>query len=227
MFFALAPEKAFLSDANKHLIDMYSHVARNPDLLHEYLKQHKNNNSEAYYYNIRTQYNSSRNSAAQAARFIYLNKACFNGIFRVNIKGMFNVPYGWKEPPSLPSRSDLRNARLALRVANISCASYEDALRDTNAGDFVYLDPPYPPLNGTSFFTHYTPDRFSAHDQARLASLVQELDSSGCKFMLSNADIKSTRLLYKNFSIRAYTVRRWITSGKIKHKVSELLITNY
>lgn len=137
---------------------------------------------------MRDLYNRSGFSAAQAARFIYLNKTCFNGIFRVNCEGRFNVPYGWKQPPAIPTAASLRAISGCLRLAEISAEPFEISLQKVGPGDFVYLDPPYPALNGTSYFTHYTRDRFSNEDQNRLAELVAMLHRRGALFLMTNAD---------------------------------------
>ena len=184
-------------------------------------------NSKDYYYQVRDEYNSSGFSPKQAARFIYLNRTCFNGIFRVNKNGGFNVPYGWKEPPALPTKQHLYLASEILKNSRIEALDYKLALKDLTSKDFFYLDPPYPPLNGTSFFTHYTADRFRENDQIELASIVDELDRKGALFLLSNADTNLIRNLYKKYNISELSVVRWITSKSIKHKVSELVIANY
>ncbi len=227
MFLTLQPTAAFLSDANEHLINSYKYVSNKPDLIHKYLLGHKKKSGEAYYYRIREIYNSSEPSAAQAARFIYLNQTCFNGIFRVNKKGEFNVAYGWKEPPILPTLSHLRNLSKALNDVKITACSFEKALWDTMSNDFIYLDPPYPPLNGTSNFTHYTTDRFSKQKQMELYTIYKKLDLKGCKLMMSNADVPFIRDLYNNFNINWLSVVRWITCKNKKHRVSEVIITNY
>lgn len=173
-------------------------------------------------------YNRSTNSAAaQAGRLIYLNKACFNGIFRVNQKGEFNVPYGKIQRPALPSPEELRSISRALKSTRLFAAPFEQVLLSLKRNDFVYLDPPYPPLNSTSCFNHYTPDRFSESDQRKLARLVKVLHYRGCLFMLSNADTKLIRHLYKKFKITKIPVIRYITCQKVRQKVRELVITNY
>ena len=227
MFFALKPSKAYLSDANTHLISCYEYVHYNPDRVYYYLKEHARKTCSAYYYYIRGLYNKSKPSAAQAARFIYLNKTCFNGIFRVNIDGEFNVPYGKKEPPFLPTLNQLRITSDLLWNAELSSQLFEESLQEVKKGDFVYLDPPYPPLNGTSNFTHYTKDRFNDIDQERLANLVHELNMLGALVMISNADTPLIRKLYKNFHLNPLSVTRTITCKKARHKVDELVITNY
>ena len=227
LFFSLHPKEAVLSDANEHLINCYKQVRENHLLVYKYLRQHANNTGKEYYYKIRSLYNRTGNSIAQAARFIYLNKTCFNGIFRVNLKGEFNVPYGWKEPPALPSLKLLRSASKALKNATIYSDSFETNIDQITTSDFIYLDPPYPPLNGTSNFTHYTADRFGENDQNKLAEYIKTVDGKGCKFMLSNADTPLIRKLYSHFFIIDLSVTRWITCKSKKHRVSELLITNY
>jgi DNA adenine methylase len=191
------------------------------------LRSHASEDGEAYYYRVREEYNNSRFSPAQAARFIYLNKTCFNGIFRVNVRGKFNVPYGWKESPAIPSDNDLISVAAILRNASLKASSYEKALERASKGDFIYLDPPYPPLNGTAYFTHYTSDRFSEENQKTLAKRVHELDRSGCLLMISNADTPLIRRLYQKYELVSLPVIRYLTCKSIRHKVRELIITNY
>lgn len=227
MFLALQPKQAFLSDANSHLINTYKYIHSSPHLIHRYLSQHLKRTCEAYYYQIRECYNRSKPSAAQAARFIYLNKTCFNGIFRVNRDDEFNVPYGWKEPPLLPGLQHLRRVSKALKGVKLVACGFQEALRNTTSKDFIYIDPPYPPLNGIANFTHYTADRFTETDQRQLAQLFSNLHLKGCKLMMSNADLPLIRRLYKGFNIHKLSVVRWITCKNKKHSVSELVITNY
>jgi DNA adenine methylase len=227
LFFAMRPKIAVLSDSNKCLIDCYIYVRDCPEVIANYLRKHGIRSSEKYYYEVREKYNCSARSAAQAARFIYLNKTCFNGIFRVNLKGKFNVPYGRKEPPFLPDRKWLRLSSSALKNALIKSATFEEILATANNDDFIYLDPPYPPLNNTSNFTLYTKDRFNIADQKRLAETVYELNARGCLFMMSNADIPLINDFYKKFNRFSLPVTRYITCKSIKHQVNELIITNY
>jgi len=227
MFFALDPKRAFLSDANEHLIMCYQYVREDPDLVYSYLREHAKNDCEKYYYKIRDVYNSSSYSAAQAARFIYLNKTCYNGIFRVNQKGLFNVPYGRYKTTSIPSLEHLRKVSKSLKSVKLFTSQYEAALKNIEPNDFIYLDPPYPPLNSTSCFTHYTSDKFSDNDQEKLAEVVKGLHTAGCFFMISNANTQRIQNLYKKFYKYPVPVTRFITCKKIRHKVSELIITNY
>lgn len=227
LFFALTPERAALSDANGHLIDCYRSVSESPETVSRYVDQYATMTSEPEYYRIRDKYNSGRPSPRQAARFIYLNKTCFNGIFRVNRFGKFNVPFGWKTPPALPTRDDLTSASKVLRRATLRTITFSAALQDAGEDDFVYLDPPYPPLNGTSYFTHYTAERFGDEDQAEVARMASDLDKRGALVMITNADTRRIRELYEGFHIRRLAVTRYVTCKSKKHRVSELVITNY
>jgi len=207
LFFYTEPQKAVLSD-NKN--------------------QHLAKTCEEYYYRMRYEYNHTKPSISKAALFIYLNKTCFNGLWRVNKKGEFNVPYGFKEPPCLPSKEDLRKTSLALSNANLLHKDYREAVKDAKKGDFVYFDPPYPPLNGTSYFTHYTKERFTKEDHEKLALLAEELTKRECRVLISNADIPFIRSLYEGgFNIYGLEVTRWIRADGKRYKVRELAITNY
>jgi DNA adenine methylase len=228
LFFALRPnERAILTDANEHLINCYMFVREYPELIADYLREHRKKDSEKYYYEVRKSYNRLGFSAAQAARFIYLNRTCFNGIFRVNLKGEFNVPYGWKDHPIIPDRDWLRKTSAALKNASLKSLPFQKALTKASPGDFIYLDPPYPPLNSTSNFTRYTKDKFSIKDHKLLAENVYQLDRKGCFVMMSNADIPAIRKLFRGFQINSLPVTRYITCKSVKHQVKELVITNY
>ncbi len=227
LFFAIQPQSAVLSDANEHLIRCYEFVRDEPELVARYLQLHATKDCETYYYRVRETYNRASFSVAQAARFIYLNKTCFNGIFRVNSKGKFNVPYGKKESPTIPTGKSLKSIAATLKNAGLHALPFEKALRDSAKGDFIYLDPPYPPLNGTAYFTHYTSERFSEEDQRTLANRVHELDRTGCLLMMSNADTPLIRRLYRRYELISLPVTRFLTCKSIRHKVSELVITNY
>ena len=231
LFFALRPQKAFISDLNDHLIKCYQAVRDKPDLVSSYLNDHAKKSSREYYYEVRSKYNLHNKgdsfSVAQAARFIYLNQTCFNGVFRVNKKGEYNVPYGLKEPPLLPSLDRLRSASEALKHARLANLPFEESFADATESDFYYLDPPYPPLNGIANFTHYTADRFNETDQRRLAEEIEQLDSHGCKFMMTNAGMTLIKELYQRFNIVELTTTRYVTCRKRKHRISDLVITNY
>lgn len=227
LFFRLKPLNATLSDNNKDLIECYKAVQKNPELIVKHLQQYLLNNCKNYYYKMRDKYNNSNPSIAKAALFIYLNKTCFNGIWRVNKKGEFNVPYGYREP-LLPSKDNLLNPSTALSKARIIHEDYKKVVEYARKGDFIYFDPPYPPLNGTSYFTHYTKEGFNREDHSELASVAKMLNKEGCHIMISNADIQFIRSLYKEvFNLYDLEVTRWISANGKRHKVQELIITNY
>lgn len=228
LFLALEPQTAHLSDLNNPLIESFRCVRARPGLVARYIAQHAALNSEAYYYKIRHQFNHiTRFSYAQAGRFIYLNRTCFNGIFRVNRQGRFNVPYGRRGHPTFPNKLHLRRVSDAMQKATLSTLPYGEALTRARAGDFVYLDPPYPPLNGTSYFRHYTADRFNGADQSALAATTRRLTKRGCLVMMSNADTSEVRELYRGMFMTALPVVRSVSCKKVKHIVSELVITSY
>lgn len=229
MFFTLQPMASFLSDVNEDLIECYRRVRDDPKLVHRYLSQHASQNCDDYYYKIRDQYNSSKPSTSQAARFIYLNRTCFNGIFRVNEKGEYNVPYGYKKSPVFPSCDELQAISKLLSYTTLESGTFDEVLEKNQppAGDFVYLDPPYPPLNGTSYFTHYTASRFSWDDQEKVARMASQLTANGVLVMVSNANLESIRNLYSQWFFYPLPVVRWIAAHGKRYKVSELVITNY
>ena len=228
LFFSLKPSKSIISDINEDLISCYRCICKKPLLIHRHLGYHAKNDSESYYYKIREQYNKHNHlSAAQAARFIYLNKTSYNGIFRVNKSGKYNVPYGHRKFLGIPSLQDLKDASSLLKRARIKNNSYDIIFETLNDKDFIYLDPPYPPLNGTSYFTHYTKERFSLEDHLNLAGELKNLDRAGIKFMVSNADTPSIKKMYRQFNIKSLPVIRYITCKKKKHTVKELIIKNY
>lgn len=137
------------------------------------------------------------------------------------------MPYGNKEHPNLPSLDELQRASALLGDALLFPSDYEKALKDVGKCDFVYLDPPYPPLNGTSYFTHYTKARFCENDQVNLANVFRCLDKTGCLLMMTNADTPLIRALYSEYNIAELSVTRYVTCKAKKHRVSELVITNY
>ena len=164
----------------------------------------------------------------RAARFIYLNKAAFNGIYRVNTNGYFNVPYGPSfNGPAIPSKEALILAGRCLLKAKIWTGDFEEVLANASSGDFVYLDPPYPPLSNTAYFTHYSPERFSWNDQKRVAGVFAELSKRGCLVMLSNSDQERVTSLYRRFYISRLNVVRWLGSNGDRFRVREILVTNY
>jgi DNA adenine methylase len=227
LFFASRPRRALLADVNRELVETYRYVRRAPGPVAAHLQRFQAEDCDDFYYETRGRYNRGNWNPARAARFIYLNRTCFNGIYRVNKLGVFNVPYGYKPEPIFPSASEIKAASSALHSARIRHQCFRETLGALESDAFVYLDPPYPPLNGTSFFTHYTQDRFSDEDQVDLADTVHGLDADGGIFLMTNADTALVRRLYAGYRIERVSATRYITCKSEKHQVRELVIKNY
>ena len=228
LFFEIQPmlKNAYLSDANLDLIITYSSVVRNCEELIELLKKHAKNHDEEYYYRIRSK-QSPKEAIDVAARMIYLNKTCFNGLFRVNKKGEFNVPMGKYTNPGICQEGNLFACRNALKNTTIEYKDYTKI--QPQAGDFVYFDPPYHPTNETSF-TSYSKLDFTEKDQSNLAEFCADLHKKGVKVMVSNSNTKFIRDLYKSniFNVEIINAPRMVnckTDGR--SAVEEVLITNY
>ncbi|MDD2702348.1 MAG: Dam family site-specific DNA-(adenine-N6)-methyltransferase [Sideroxydans sp.] len=224
------PKEIYLSDRNRELVICYEVIQKDPKSLIEQLKVHKANSSEDYYYRVRDiDINFTLMSKVEiAARFIYLNKTCFNGLYRVNSKGRNNSPFGNYKNPSIYDENVIKDASALLYGANLSIASYE-AVRDVaESGDFIYFDPPYYKISSTSSFTDYTDVGFTADDQLRLSMLFKELNKRGCLCMLSNSYCDFILDLYGDFNVNIISVRRMINSdGKGRNEIREVAITNY
>lgn len=226
-FFRLSPKKATLTDINSDLVQCYNAIKGNPKKIFEYLDKHANNNCEKYYYEMRNVFNNSRASYKRAALFIYLNKACFNGIWRVNQKGKFNVPYGQKESPALPTEQKLVEISKKLKNVSIIDRDYQRVLTYAKEGDLIYFDPPYPSLNGNGF-VKYTKNGFNDEDHKDLVCVAEELSKRGCFVMISNADIPKIRRIYrKGFHMNTLKVTHFINANGNRKKVNEVIITNY
>jgi DNA adenine methylase len=196
LFFALEPEEAFLSDKNADLIHAYAQVRDRPDVVISALRRLKN--SERDYYNIRS--TTPRSDGARAARFIYLITLAFNGIYRVNLNGEFNVPYGYKKHLDPCDDEGIRRASVLLAKAVIRDQDFEESLVGAKKGDLVYLDPPYTVAHGNNGFVKYNAKIFSWEDQLRLARVANDLAAKGCTVIVSNADHSSIRKLYRDFA---------------------------
>jgi DNA adenine methylase len=229
VFFYLEPEKAILGDSNKDLIQCYKVVRDNVKELIELLKFHKKNHSKQYYEKIKKEYNAKTlTNIERAAAFIYLNKTCFNGLYRVNSKGEFNVPFGRYKNPQIFDEENLLEASRLLKKAQLYDGDFSIILNYARKGDFIYFDPPYYPVSKTSNFTSYTPEKFLEEEQRRLAECFRELDKRGCKIMLSNSDTPFIRNLYKNYRIEKVIANRFISCvGKKRGPITEVVILNY
>lgn len=227
LYLATKPQMARLSDKNRHLMACYAQVRSDPDAIARCLAAHRRHHGQLHYYRTRDIYNTSEASPAKAARFIYLNRTGFNGIFRVNKKGHYNVPYGYKSKAAIPARHHLQAVGELLGRARLGTQCFREAIEECPKQSFLYLDPPYPPLNGTAYFTHYTSDRFDDNDQEALAQLVRHAHNRGILFLMSNADTPLIRGLYRGFQMDTIPVTRFVTASARKHKVGEVLIRNY
>jgi DNA adenine methylase len=229
-FLALAPRRAVLADANHELMEMYAVVRDEPRGLMAALDAMQPHAlDEAYFYTTRGQDPKQLSPVARAARFIYLNKTCYNGLYRVNRKGEFNVPFGrYAQPPRLYDRENLLLVARLLKRAELRCVDFEAALADAAAGDFVYLDPPYMPLTATANFTKYTSGAFGIEDQRRLAGVVRDLDRRGCGVLLSNSDTPLIRELYAGLRLDVvYAPRNINSDARGRSRIAELAIRNY
>lgn len=227
VFFAFAPRRAILSDLNPDLVRTFISVRNDPVGVLKKLYALHHRDSESAYYNIRRLFNGGGPDRLQAARFIYLNRTSFNGIYRVNEQGQYNVPYGFKPQPKIPGKRELEAVSRLLKRATIKLADYREVLADASAGDVVYIDPPYPPLNGTSYFTHYTKERFADEDQIEVAKTARSLRRRGCTVVVTNADTPLIRKLYSTWNVSEITRHRWVTSSCHKHRVVELIFTSH
>lgn len=229
LFFYLAPQlhaqgkKAFLSDLNPELINVYTCVRDRVEELIVHLAKHQEQHEETHYYKVRSQLQTQ--PIERAARFIYLNKTCFNGLYRENSKGLFNVPMGRYKNPKICAPDLLRPASAALQIADISERPFTAiADRATGHEDFVYFDPPYHPLSDTSKFTAYSRDRFGVEQQTELKALMEHLASRNVSVLTSNSDCPFIRDLYKNFTVETITATRSINSKASKRgKITEVL----
>lgn len=220
-------KKAFLSDINDELINCYDVACDQVDELIEVLKKYKKKHSKEVYYKIRSEDIELLSRLSRAARFIYLNKTCFNGLYRVNSKGQFNVPIGSYKNPEIFNESELNQISKLLTEVTFKCQSFEKCYKDAKKGDFVYLDPPYYPLNKASF-TKYAKNDFLEKEQEALFELYKKLDKKGCFVMLSNSDTKFIKDLYANYNIHFVSARRMINcDGANRGEINEVVVTNY
>jgi DNA adenine methylase len=196
LFFALGPKRAYLSDKNSELIHVYSQVRDRPEAVIRTLRTLRNTEDE--YYKIRS--SIPKSDAGRAARLIYLTTLAFNGIYRVNLNGQFNVPYGYKTHLQTCDAERIRMSSRLLKRAIVRDQDFEQALSGAGKGDLVYLDPPYTVAHGNNGFIKYNAKIFSWEDQMRLARVAKEVAAKGCTVIVSNADHSSIRSLYSGFA---------------------------
>jgi DNA adenine methylase len=224
----LRPASVLLADTNEDLIEVYRGVRDAPEAVIALLAAHRAAHARGHYYEVRALDPSRLDLAERAARFIYLNKTCYNGLYRQNSRGRFNVPMGRYVKPPILDADNLRAVSAALAGAELRVAHFRQTLDYARRGDFLYLDPPYDPLTATASFTSYTRRPFGAPDQEELADVYATLSRLGCRLMLSNSDTPLIRSLYRGFDIRGVLARRSINSRADRRgPVREVVVLNY
>jgi DNA adenine methylase len=229
MFFHLQPPRAILSDSLGDLVKTYRVVQSNVDTLIRHLERLRATHSTEQYYEVRRRFNEEKTAARveRAAWLVYLNKTCYNGLFRMNQAGEFNVPEGRFKNPGIVDPNKLRLASAALADARIVQAKYADLLADAEPGDFIYFDPPYVPVSKTANFSAYSDGAFGPDDQQKLAEVFRALDARGCVLALSNSDTALVRELYAGFDFSPVIAPRAISSkADGRGEVTELLVRN-
>jgi DNA adenine methylase len=230
LFFSVAPEYAFVSDVNPDLINLYKVIRDNVEDLIENLSVHVN--SEQYFYELRNAdrtilYNTMSN-VQRASRTLFLNKTCFNGLYRMNSLGQFNVPFGNYSNPNFIDETNLHNCSNLLQSTEISLGTFQQVETKVQRGDLVYFDPPYVPVSNTSSFTKYYKDDFDLNMQFELFGLFSRLTKKGVSCMLSNSYTPFILDLYKEFNVTTVDAARAINcKGNRRGKIKEVLITNY
>lgn len=250
MFFALQPGQAILSDANANLIDNYLAVKTEIDTLvdelqiieKKYLEHVRNENynpknewylAEKYFYDARFEFNNPPtctiiDAVWIAKHMIFLNKTCFNGLYRENKSGQFNSPFGKYKNPKICDEENLRACSKALQAAELKIASFAESLSLVQEGDFVYADPPYQPVSKTAKFTSYTSGGFDWKKQEELKEWMDEITNRKARMMISNSDTPEIRQLYSAYNITTVEARRNVNSkGEKRGKVNEVVIRNY
>lgn len=233
LLFDLLPQDAVINDINKELIHVYVTLRDNPNELINILNYIDLNHCEPYseyYYKKREEYNlkiiNHNFDIEMAALFIYLNKHCFNGLYRVNRKGLFNVPFNGKTSGNSFNEANLFEVSKYLQTVNIKCGDFEVAVKNAKKGDFVFFDSPYVPLKDTSFES-YTKTGFDLIEHKRLAKLFKELTSKGVLCMLTNHNTQLINELYSDYKIEIVAVKRLINSDSKNRVGEEVIITNY
>lgn len=224
MFFALQPEQAVIADSNPELINLYRQVANHVDDVVCQLKKYEN--TQEMFYTVRGQDWTMLPEAEAAARTIFLNKTCFNGLYRVNKKGRFNVPFGKYKNPKICDEEGLKAASAALKKAEIVCGDYLLVLEHyAQPGDFVFLDPPYLPISEYSDFKRYTKEQFYEEDHVELAKMVKTLHERGCYVILTNSNHPLVHELYAPFTIDVIQTKRHISCNGSTRKGEDVIVT--
>lgn len=227
VFFHIQPKSAVLSDLNTELISAYQALRDAPRKVRRHLMAHQRMHSHDHYYRVREQ--APRTSATQAARFIYLNRTCFNGLYRVNLQGVFNVPKGTRDTVVFPT-DDFKNVSRFLQAAELVSSDFADTVNKAKEGDFLYIDPPYTVRHNNNNFLKYNENIFSWADQMRLATCVAQAAKRGASILISNADHPCIHDLYGASFWQRLTVDRFsrlASSAKHRKGTTEAVISNY
>lgn len=234
LFFDLVPEKAVINDFNEELMNTYRQIKNNPTALIDLLTEHKEKNSKEYYLKVRAvdrnETITRMSDVERAARLMYMLRVDFNGLYRVNSKNQFNVPYGKYKNPKIIDRELIYQISDYLNENDIQIlnTNFEEAVSNAKKGDFVYFDPPYIPLNETSSFTSYTHEGFTYEEQLRLRNVFEQLNRKGIYVMLSNSSSPLALDLYQDYNIHFVDAVR--TNGaktESRKKIKEIIVTNY
>lgn len=231
LLFHQKPTWAFINDINRELIHTYTEIRDHMDPLAVLLSSMDQVTcTKEFYYEMRERYNDKLRTkdydTEMAALFIYLNKHCFNGLYRVNQKGQFNVPWNQKEQVRSVDVENIKNVSYYLKSVTITCQDFEKSLETAKKGDFIYFDSPYAPLNPTSFDS-YTKEGFTEEEHRRLSKVFRELSDRGCYCMLTNHNTELIQELYHDFLREEVDVRRAINSDPKKRVGKEVIIRNY
>lgn len=235
VLFRLQPEKAVMNDCNEELINIYQRIREQPEELIALLKEHREHNCQEYFYEVRSQDRDREGYGAmspirRAARIIYLNKTCYNGLFRVNRAGEYNAPWGRYKNPNIVNEETIRGISRYLNKARVTmlCGDYREALKGVRKGAFVYLDPPYMPLSTSSSFTGYTAAGFGPQEQVELKRQCDLLNRKGIHFLLSNSCCDFIEDLYREYQVERVPAKRTINARADKRGViDEVLVRNY
>jgi len=232
VLFHFQPKRAIINDTNSELINFYNVVKNDVEALIQDLKKHKN--EEDYFYTIRELDRKhefeNMTDVQKASRLHYLNKTCYNGLFRVNSAGQFNSPYGKYKNPNIVNESILRAVSNYFNKNDIKILNtdFEESIKGIRKGALVYFDPPYDPVSSSSSFTGYTENGFNRDEQIRLKNLCDKLDKKGVKFLLSNSATPFIKDLYKEYDIITVQAKRSINSkGSGRGEIDEVLVKNY
>lgn len=235
VLFHTQPKKAVINDSNEELINIYQVIKEQPEELINLLESHRDRNSQEYFYEVRSLDRDKGEYAAltpaeRAARIIYLNKTCYNGLFRVNRAGEFNAPWGRYKNPNITNETTIRAMSRYFNGAKVTvyCGDYREALKGIRKGSFVYLDPPYMPLSTSSSFTGYTAAGFGPQEQVELKRQCDLLNKRGIKFLLSNSCCDFIENLYQDYIVERVSAKRAINARADKRgAIDEVLVRNY